>query len=96
MEKRGREKGWNPETVWSLQLAARTNDESAYDKFSKLANKKAEDALNLRGLLKLNYPNNKSIPLEDVEPASEIVKRFARAMSSAQFPQRHMKLWLLP
>ena len=53
----GEKKGWNPETVWSLQLAARTNDDDAYKKFSSLSNKKAEEALNLRGLLKLKYPS---------------------------------------
>ena len=75
-------------------MAARTNDENAYEKFSKLANKKAEDALNLRGLLKLNYADNKGIPLEDVEPASEIVKRFCTgAMSLGSIsPEAHETL----
>ena len=90
----GEKKGWNPETVWSLQLAARTNDESAYEKFSKLANKKAEDALNLRGLLKLNYSDEKIIAIEDVEPASEIVRRFCTgAMSLGSIsPETHETL----
>ena len=90
----GEKKGWNPETVWSLQLAARTNDEDAYVKFSKLANKKAEEALNLRGLLKLNYSDNQDIPLKDVEPASEIVKRFCTgAMSLGSIsPEAHETL----
>ena len=45
-------------------------------------------------LLKLNYPNNKSIPLEDVEPASEIVKRFCTgAMSFGSIsPEAHETL----
>ena len=89
----GEKKGWNPETVWSLQLAARTNDENAYDKFSKLANKKAEDALNIRGLLKFNY-SGESISINDVEPASEIVKRFCTgAMSFGSIsPEAHETL----
>ena len=89
----GEKKGWNPETVWSLQLAARTNDENAYDKFSKLANKKAEDALNIRGLLKFNY-SGKNISINDVEPASEIVKRFCTgAMSFGSIsPEAHETL----
>ena len=89
----GEKKGWNPETVWSLQLAARTNDENAYDKFSKLANKKAEDALNIRGLLKFNY-SGKNISINDVEPATEIVKRFCTgAMSFGSIsPEAHETL----
>ena len=89
----GEKKGWNPETVWSLQLAARTNDENAYDKFSKLANKKAEDALNIRGLLKFNY-SGENISINDVEPASEIVKRFCTgAMSFGSIsPEAHETL----
>ena len=89
----GEKKGWNPETVWSLQLAARTNDESAYEKFSNLANKKAEDALNIRGLLTFNYPDG-GIPINDVEPASEIVKRFCTgAMSFGSIsPEAHETL----
>ena len=53
----GEKKGWNPETVWSLQLAARTNDDDAYKKFSSLSNKKAEEALNLRGCLLYTSPS---------------------------------------
>ena len=89
----GEKKGWNPETVWSLQLAARTNDEDAYERFSKLSNKKAEDALNIRGLLKFNYPDG-GIPIKDVEPASEIVKRFCTgAMSFGSIsPEAHETL----
>ncbi|MDC0225410.1 glutamate synthase large subunit [Gammaproteobacteria bacterium] len=89
----GEKKGWNPETVWSLQLAARTNDENAYDKFSKLANKKAEDALNIRGLLKFNY-SGENISINDIEPASEIVKRFCTgAMSFGSIsPEAHETL----
>jgi glutamate synthase (NADPH/NADH) large chain len=89
----GEKKGWNPETVWSLQLAARTNDEDAYERFSKLSNKKAENALNIRGLLKFNYPDG-GIPIKDVEPASEIVKRFCTgAMSFGSIsPEAHETL----
>ena len=90
----GEKKGWNPETVWSLQLAARTNDDDAYKKFSSLSNKKAEEALNLRGLLKLKYPSRRAIPIKEVEPASEIVKRFCTgAMSFGSIsPEAHETL----
>ena len=90
----GEKKGWNPETVWSLQLAARTNDNDAYSQFSNLANKKAEEALNLRGLLKLKFPSDGSISINDVEPASDIVKRFCTgAMSLGSIsPEAHESL----
>ena len=90
----GEKKGWDPETLWTLQLAARTNDENSYEKFSRLVNKKAEEALNLRGLLKLKYPSEGGISTKNIEPASEIVKRFCTgAMSFGSIsPEAHETL----
>ena len=65
---------FNPETVANLQVAARTNSRDAYWKFAKLADADARNRCTLRGLLK--FKPGQSIPIEEVEPAKEIVKRF--------------------
>ena len=73
----GEKKAWNPEAVWSLQYAARTNDKSAYKKFARIANAQAEESLSLRGLLSFKkIASDQHIDLSEVEPASSIVKRF--------------------
>ena len=74
---KGEKKAWNPEAVWSLQYAARMNDQSAYKKFAKIANAQAEESLSLRGLLSFQaIEKDQQIDISDVEPASSIVKRF--------------------
>ena len=67
---------WNPESIAKLQYAARANNGEAYKEFARLANDQSRKMATLRGLLefKKTWP---SIPLEEVDPASEIVKRFA-------------------
>ena len=67
---------WNPNTIASLQYAAGANDPTAYRKFSTLANEYEEKLCTLRGLLDFRTLDE-PISLDEVEPASEIVKRFA-------------------
>ncbi len=78
---RGENHIWTPQTISKLQQATRTNQRNLYDEFSKEINEQNERLLTLRGLLDLKFASQ-SIPLEDVEPASEIVKRFATGAMS--------------
>tara|TARA_B100001057_G_scaffold135641_1_gene135100 strand:+ start:1035 stop:5594 length:4560 start_codon:yes stop_codon:yes gene_type:complete len=72
---------WDPKTISSLQLAARTNNEDAYWAFAKHANEITTKNSTLRGLL--NFKNiNKAIDIEEVESEKEIVKRFATGAMS--------------
>ena len=67
---------WNPDVIAKLQYATRANDKEAYREFARLANDQTRNMATLRGLLefkKVEHP----LPLEEVEPTSEIVKRFA-------------------
>ncbi|MEM7234647.1 MAG: glutamate synthase large subunit, partial [Planctomycetota bacterium] len=74
---------WNPLTIADLQVSARTNNRDAYDRFAKAANEDARMRCTLRGLLKLKKEGNgPSISIDDVEPASEIVKRFCTGAMS--------------
>ena len=67
---------WNPQTISLLQHSSTLNDKEKFKQFEDLADDETEDAFTLRGLLEFDYTKD-SIPIEDVEPAIEIVKRFA-------------------
>lgn len=70
----------DPVAIAKLQEAARTNSVNAYKEYSKLVHE-LNKACNLRGLLKFKE-TGVSIPLDEVEPASEIVKRFCTGAMS--------------
>ncbi len=73
---------WNPNTIANLQIAARTNSSDAYAAFAKHSNEDATRRCTFRGLLAFNKDSVKAIPVSEVEPASEIVKRFATGAMS--------------
>ncbi len=66
---------FNPQTIALLQHAVRTGDYDIFKKYTAFINNQNTNLANIRGLLK--FKKGSSIPLEEVEPASEIVKRFA-------------------
>ena len=72
---------WDPKTISSLQLAARTNDEDAYWAFAKHANEVSTKQSSLRGLLKFKS-TQEPINIDEVESEKEIVKRFATGAMS--------------
>ncbi len=65
---------FNPETIHSLQKAVRTGDYATYKKYAALVNDQDRKHFTLRGLLE--FRNGSPIPISEVEPVSEIVKRF--------------------
>jgi glutamate synthase (NADPH/NADH) large chain len=73
---------WNPNTIANLQIAARTNSAEAYAAFAKHSNEDATRRCTFRGLLNFNHDINEPISIDEVEPASEIVKRFATGAMS--------------
>jgi len=73
---RGEDHMWTSESVSSLQHAVRGNNQEQYDAFAKAINEQSTRLLTPRGLFKIKLAK-KPIPLDKVEPASEIVKRFA-------------------
>mmetsp|Transcript_15721 Transcript_15721/g.43366 ORF Transcript_15721/g.43366 Transcript_15721/m.43366 type:complete len:1605 (-) Transcript_15721:48-4862(-) len=70
-----------PGGMVNLQIAARTNSRDAYKEFARLTNEQNQK-VTLRGQLKFKFDPSKAIPLDEVEPASEIVKRFATGAMS--------------
>ena len=65
---------FNPTTVAKLQQAVRLSDQKSYDVYSKTINEQAENLMTIRGLFQ--FDNLDPIPLEEVEPWTDIVKRF--------------------
>jgi glutamate synthase (NADPH/NADH) large chain len=72
---------WTPDSIAKLQHATRTNQYSTYKEYAALINDQTKRQMTLRGLFKLKT-NDKAISLDDVEPAKEIVKRFATGAMS--------------
>jgi glutamate synthase domain-containing protein 2/glutamate synthase domain-containing protein 1/glutamate synthase domain-containing protein 3 len=66
---------WNPEAIAKLQYATRSNDPRAYREFADQVNDQSRAMATLRGLM--DFKPAQSIPIDDVEPAVDIVKRFA-------------------
>ena len=71
----GEHHNWNPETIYKLQHASRSNDPKTYAEFAQVVNDESKRRSNLRGLLDFKF-DPQPIPIEEVEPAKEIVKRF--------------------
>ncbi len=78
---RGEDHVWTPETISKLQHATRKNDWSTFEQYSKAINEQDRLLLTLRGLFEFNFDAT-AVPLEEVEPAKEIVKRFATGAMS--------------
>jgi glutamate synthase (NADPH/NADH) large chain len=72
---------WSPATVASLQKAVRLEDAKSYAEYAKLINEQASSPYTLRGCWDFK-PAGEAVPLEEVEPAAQIVKRFATGAMS--------------
>jgi glutamate synthase (NADPH/NADH) large chain len=80
--RRGETHKWNPATIAKLQQAARTNDAALFAEYSRLADDESREHCNLRGLLEVVTEGRTPVPLEEVESASEIVRRFVTGAMS--------------
>ena len=78
---RGEDHAWTPETIANLQHAVRGDRPDNYAAFAKAINEQSERLLTIRGLMELRKVDQ-PIPLEEVEPAAEIVKRFSTGAMS--------------
>lgn len=77
--KDGEKHAWNPETISTLQLATRLGSYKKFKEYTKLVDEK-EEPLFLRDFLDIKRQS--PVPLEEVEPASEIMKRFVTGAMS--------------
>ena len=72
---------WNPDTIAKLQYATKANSWDSYQEFSRAVNDQSTQLATLRGLLEFKS-DRESVPLDEVEPARDIVKRFATGAAS--------------
>ncbi len=78
---RGEDHAWTPQSVARLQHAVRGNSPEEYRAFAATINDQSERLLTIRGLMTLAFAAE-PVPLDEVEPAAEIVKRFATGAMS--------------
>jgi glutamate synthase (NADPH/NADH) large chain len=80
-KRRGEAHLFNPTTVHLLQHATRTNDYEVYKNYAKVINEQTEKHFTIRGLLDFAH-HREAITLDEVEPAENIMKRFATGAMS--------------
>jgi glutamate synthase (NADPH/NADH) large chain len=77
---RGEDHAWTPEAIAKLQHATRSNAYATYKEYAALINDQSKRHMTFRGLFEFRF--GKPVPLEEVEPAAEIVKRFSTGAMS--------------
>ncbi|MCZ8075698.1 MAG: glutamate synthase-related protein, partial [Paucibacter sp.] len=79
---RGEEHMWTPDAIAKLQHSARSGKFDSYKEYAQIINDQSKRHMTLRGLFEFKFDPSKAIPLDEVEPAAEIVKRFATGAMS--------------
>jgi glutamate synthase (NADPH/NADH) large chain len=79
---RGEEHMWTPDAIAKLQHSTRSNNWNTYKEYAQLINDQSRRHMTLRGLFEFKIDPATAIAIDEVEPASEIVKRFASGAMS--------------
>ncbi|UTY57310.1 glutamate synthase-related protein [Massilia sp. erpn] len=79
---RGEDHLWTPDAIAKLQHSTRANNYATYKEYAQIINDQSRRHLTLRGLFEFKLDPSKAIALDEVEPAKEIVKRFATGAMS--------------
>ena len=79
---RGEDHMWTPDSIAKLQHATRANNFSTYKEYAQIINDQSKRHMTLRGLFEFKIDPAKAIPIDEVESAKEIVKRFATGAMS--------------
>ena len=79
---RGEEHMWTPDAIAKLQHSTRANSYQTYKEYAQLINDQSRRHMTLRGLFEFKLDPKKAIALDEVEPAKDIVKRFATGAMS--------------
>ncbi|WP_170845262.1 glutamate synthase-related protein [Chitinasiproducens palmae] len=79
---RGENHMWTPDAIAKLQHSTRSNSYQTYKEYANLINDQSRRHMTLRGLFEFKVDPARAIPLDEVEPAKDIVKRFATGAMS--------------
>ncbi|MEY3969123.1 MAG: hypothetical protein RL617_136 [Pseudomonadota bacterium] len=79
---RGEQHMWTPDAIAKLQHATRANQFNSYKEYAQIINDQSRRHMTLRGLFEFRVDPTSAIPIEEVESAAEIVKRFATGAMS--------------
>ena len=79
---RGEEHMWTPDAIAKLQHSTRANNWNSYKEYAQIINDQNKRQMTLRGLFEFRIDPAKAIPIDEVESAKEIVKRFATGAMS--------------
>ena len=79
---RGEEHMWTPDAIAKLQHSTKANNFQSYKEYAQIINDQSRRHMTLRGLFEFRVDPARAIPIDEVEPATEIVKRFATGAMS--------------
>jgi len=79
---RGEEHMWTPDAIAKLQHSTRSGSFQSYKEYAQLINDQSRRHMTLRGLFEFKLDPSKAVSIDEVEPAKEIVKRFATGAMS--------------
>jgi glutamate synthase (NADPH/NADH) large chain len=79
---RGEDHTWTPDAIAKLQHASRANSYQTYKEYAALINDQSRRHMTFRGLFEFRFAERKPIPIEEVQSAAEIVKRFSTGAMS--------------
>jgi glutamate synthase (NADPH/NADH) large chain len=79
---RGEEHMWTPDAIAKLQHATRQSSYATYKEYAQLINDQSQRHMTFRGLFEFKFDQCAPVPIEEVEPAAEIVKRFSTGAMS--------------
>ena len=79
---RGEDHMWTPDAIAKLQHSTRSNSYATYQEYAQLINDQSTRHMTFRGLFEFQFDRCTPVPLEEVEPAADIVKRFSTGAMS--------------
>ncbi|HEY5899578.1 MAG TPA: glutamate synthase-related protein, partial [Burkholderiales bacterium] len=79
---RGEDHAWTPDSIAKLQHAARANSYATYKEYAAIINDQSRRHMTFRGLFEFRLGNCEPVPIDEVESAAEIVKRFSTGAMS--------------
>ena len=79
---RGEEHMWTPDAIAKLQHSTRANKFDTYKEYAQIINDQSRRHMTLRGLFEFKFDPSQAIPVDEVESAADIVKRFATGAMS--------------